>query len=255
MKGAVLVTGGRRGIGKAIALALAAEGFGVAINAEADTPDLAKTVRQIRSRGVAAEGIVADVADLRVHAPLLQAAEKAVGPLTTLVNNAGVPAMSRGDPLDVGAQSYDRCQNINTRAMFFLCQAFSKQLLARKRTKSLHHAIINITSANAGAVAVTRAEYCISKAAASMVTRIFAVRLGPEDINAYEIQPGIIETDMTAPVMEDYQKRIANGLTLSPRTGKPEDIGNIAAALATGKLAYCTGQAIHADGGLVLPRF
>ncbi len=255
MKGAALVTGGRRGIGKAIALALAAKGFGVAINAEADTPDLAKTVEELRAFGVAAEGIVADVAKIGMHGPLLKAAEAAVGPLTTLVNNAGVTVQSRGDPLKVEAESYDRCQNINTRAMFFLCQAFAKQLLDRSRDKTLHHAIINITSCNAEAVSVSRAEYCISKAAASMVTKIFAVRLGPENINAYEIQPGVIKTEMTAPVLADYNKRIAKGLTLSPRAGTPEDVGDIAAALATGKLAYCTGQAIRADGGLVVPRF
>lgn len=255
MNGAALVTGGRRGIGKAIALALAAEGFGVAINAEADTPDLSETVEELRALGVKAEAIVADVADIRMHAPMLKAAEAAVGPLTTLVNNAGVSVLSRGDPLEASAESYDRCQNINTRAMFFLCQAFARRLLARARDPDLHHGIINVTSCNAVAVAATRAEYCISKAAASMVTRIFAVRLGPENINAYEIQPGIIETDMTAGVLDEYNKRIADGLTLSPRTGKPGDIGSIAAALATGKLAYCTGQAIRADGGLVMPRF
>jgi len=88
-----------------------------------------------------------------------------------------------------------------------------------------------------------------------MVTKTFAVRLGPENINAYEIQPGVIETDMTAPVLADYRARIAAGLTLTPRTGTPADIGAIAAALATGRLAYCTGQAIQADGGLALPRF
>jgi len=255
VKGAALITGGRRGIGKAIALALAAKGFGVAINAEADTPDLAKTVEELRAFGVAAEGIVADVAKIGMHGPLLKAAEAAVGPLTTLVNNAGVTVQSRGDPLEVAAESYDRCQNINTRAMFFLCQAFAKRLLDRNRDETLHHAIINITSCNAEAVSVSRAEYCVSKAAASMVTKVFAVRLGPENINAYEIQPGVIKTEMTAPVLSDYKKRIAKGLTLSPRTGAPEDVGDIAAALATGKLAYCTGQAIRADGGLVIPRF
>lgn len=254
-RGAALVTGGRRGIGRGIALALAAEGFGVAVNAEADTPDLADTVAELRALGVPAEGIVADVADIRVHDALLKAAEQAVGPLTTLVNNAGVTVLSRGDPLEATAESYDRCLAINARAVFFLCQAFARRLLARERDPALHHAVINITSSNAGAVAVNRAEYCVSKAAASMVTRVFAVRLGPDNVNAYEIRPGVIETDMTAPVMEDYRRRIAEGLTLTPRAGTPADVGAVAAAMATGRLAYCTGQAVDVDGGLALPRF
>ena len=255
MTGAALITGGRRGIGKGIALALAAEGFNIAINAEADTPDLTETVLDLRAMGVKAEGIAADISDTRVHGPLLKAAEDAIGPLNILVNNAGVSVQSRGDPLDVTPDSYDRCQKINTRAMFFLCQAFSKSLLGRRRDPALHHAIINITSGNATAVSVNRAEYCVSKAAASMVTKLFAVRLGPDNINVYEIQPGIIETDMTAPVMKDYKDRIAEGLTLTPRVGTADDIGDVASALATGKLAYCTGQALRADGGLVVTRF
>ena len=88
-----------------------------------------------------------------------------------------------------------------------------------------------------------------------MVSKALAVRLGPENIAVYDVQPGLIATDMTAPVIESYRKRAAEGLTLLPRVGEPQEMGRIIATLAAGKLPYTTGQAISADGGLLLPRF
>jgi len=255
VSGAALVTGGRRGIGRGIALALAEAGLDVAVNAEVDADDLHETVRDIEARGVRAVPVVADVADLARHGAMLDAAEAALGPLTTLVNNAGVSVLSRGDPLDATPESFDRCLRVNTRAMFFLCQAFGRRLLARERDPALHHCIVNVTSANAHTVAMNRAEYAVSKAAASMATKCFAVRLGGAGINVYELQPGVIRSDMTAGAMERYERMIADGFTVTPRVGEPEDVGAVAATLATGRLAYCTGQAIQVDGGLAIPRF
>ncbi|MEM9013283.1 MAG: 3-ketoacyl-ACP reductase [Pseudomonadota bacterium] len=252
---AALITGARRGIGRGIALALAAEGYAVAANAEVDASDLAATVAELQALGVRAAPVVGDVADIAAHEAMLDAAEAAVGPLTTLVNNAGVGAMARGDPLDVSAESYDRCQAVNARAVFFLSQAFARRLLARQGDPAQHYAIINVTSSNAVAVAMNRAEYAVSKAAASMVTKSFAVRLGEAGINVYEIQPGVIATDMTAPALADYEARIAEGFTVTRRVGQVEDVGAVAAALATGRMAYATGQAIAVDGGLLIPRF
>jgi NAD(P)-dependent dehydrogenase (short-subunit alcohol dehydrogenase family) len=252
---AALVTGAGRGIGKAIALSLAAEGFNVALNGPFDDAELRDAVEEVRASGVTAAACPGDVADLARHEGILDAAETGVGPLTTLVNNAGVSVLSRGDILDVSVESYDRCQAVNTRALFFLSQAFARRLLARQRDPALHYAIVNITSANVAAAAVNRAEYCVSKAGAGMATTCFAVRLGAENINVYEIQPGVIETDMTAPSMADYNARIADGLTLTRRVGKPDDVSAAVAMLATGKLAYSTGQAIQVDGGLLVPRF
>jgi NAD(P)-dependent dehydrogenase (short-subunit alcohol dehydrogenase family) len=88
-----------------------------------------------------------------------------------------------------------------------------------------------------------------------MIAKLFAVRLGGEGIGSYEIRPGLIETPMTAPSADLYRKRIGEGLTVVQRMGQPSDIGSMAVALATGQLALCTGQALQADGGLVIPRF
>ncbi|MEO1089575.1 MAG: 3-ketoacyl-ACP reductase [Pseudomonadota bacterium] len=255
MTGAALVTGGRRGIGRGIALALADAGFAVAINAEVAADDLDATVRDVEQRGVGATPVIGNVADLANHEGLLDAAEAALGPLTTLVNNAGVTVVSRGDLLDATPASFDRCMAVNARAVFFLSQAFGRRLVDRARPTDRHHCIINVTSANAHAVALNRAEYAVSKAAASMVTRCFAARLGGDDINVYEIQPGVIRTDMTAPAMDRYEAMIADGFTLTPRAGEVGDVGRVAAALAGGQFGYCTGQAVQVDGGLSVDRF
>lgn len=252
---AALITGSSRGIGKGIALALAAEGFSVAVNAPAADAELDETLRELRAIGVEATAVIADIADLSGHGPMLDKAERDIGPLTTLVNNAGVTSLQRGDLLDVTPESYDRCQTVNTRGGFFLTQAWARRVLGRKRSSDIHHSVITISSSNATAVSISRGEYCISKAGASMMARLFAVRLGAFDIGSYEIQPGVIDTAMTEPVKELYLKRIAEGLTVATRMGKSSDIGAAAVALATGKLVFCTGQALQADGGLVIPRF
>jgi 3-oxoacyl-[acyl-carrier protein] reductase len=252
---AALITGSSRGIGKGIALALATEGFSIGVNAPFAESEVDETVAELRALGVASEPIIGDVSDLSSHDRMLSQAEAALGSLTTLVNNAGVSSMRRGDLLEVTPESYDRCQSINTRGVFFLTQAWAQRVLKYERQEGLHHCVITISSSNANAVSIARGDYCVSKAGVSMTSRLFAVRLGGDDIGAYEIQPGVIETAMTAPVKDSYLRRISDGLTVTQRMGNPGDIGSIASALATGKLAFCTGQVLQADGGLCIPRF
>ncbi|MBB2203181.1 3-ketoacyl-ACP reductase [Gluconacetobacter tumulisoli] len=255
MKQVALITGSSRGIGLATAEALARAGFAVAINGPVEDEELRGAVRRVEALGGAVTAVPFDVGDVRLHSTVLARIEDTLGPLTTLVNNAGVGVLQRGDLLEVTEASWDRCLAINARALFFLSQAFARCLLARERPAGLFHSIVNVTSSNAVAVAVQRAEYCASKAAAAMVSKALAVRLGPENIAVYDVQPGLIATDMTAPVIEMYRQRAAEGLTLIPRVGEPDDMGNIIATLASGKLPYTTGQVISADAGMLVPRF
>ncbi len=245
------VTGARRGIGRAIALALAGAGFDVAVNDVADSAELQATVGEISTRGVKAVAVIGDISDLAAHGPMLDKAEAALGALTTLVNNAGVSVQNRGDLLDVTAESYDRCLNVNTRGTFFLTQTFAKRLQPSEN----HRSIVTISSANATGVSITRGEYCISKAGVSMMSKLFAARLSNEGVGVYEIQPGFIETDMTAPSKARYDKLIDEGLTVIKRFGTPEEVGRIALTLAQGLLPYTTGQIIQADAGLMMVRY
>jgi len=250
-----LVTGSSRGIGLAAARALAAEGFAVAVNGPADDAELRAAVQSLAATGARIMAVPFDVSDPGAHDAALAAVEADLGALTTLVNNAGVGVMSRGDPLDVSEESWDRCLNVNAKAVFFLTQAFARRLLGRARDANAFHSIVNVTSSNAVAVALPRAEYCVSKAAAAMVSKAWAARLGGDEIAVYDVQPGVIATDMTAAVIKTYEQRAKGGLTLLPRIGTPEDVGAVIATLAAGKLPYTTGQVISADAGMLVPRF
>ncbi|MEX3007788.1 3-ketoacyl-ACP reductase [Hoeflea sp. TYP-13] len=253
---AAFVTGSSRGIGLGIAIELAKSGFNIALNGRQDNDEMEAAAKAIAAEGVAVVKIAGDVSDLSQHERMLDTAEEAVGPLSTLVNNAGVSVLQRGDLLEASEESYDRCMAINAKAVFFLSQAFARRLVSRDRSDGKFYSIVNVTSSNAVAASAPRAEYCASKAAAAMISKTFAVRLGGEGIAVYDVQPGLIETDMTRTVKGTYQRRIEEeGLTLFPRLGQPDEMGRIVATLATGGLPYTTGQAISADAGMLVSRF
>jgi 3-oxoacyl-[acyl-carrier protein] reductase len=251
-----LVTGGRRGNGRGSALALAAAGFDlVLVDLERDQ-DAEETLARITDRGGHGAFLVADIADLGAHERLVDDAFEAFGHLDCLVNNAGVGVMSRGDLLEVSALSYDRCQSVNLRAPFFLTQEVARRMLQVPPAASAPpRSIVTITSVNAEIASIDRGEYCISKAGASMLTRLFALRLAGEGIAVYEVRPGVIRTAMTAPVAERYERRIQDGLSPIARWGEPEDVGRTVATLACGGLPFNVGQVVYVDGGLNLRTF
>jgi NAD(P)-dependent dehydrogenase (short-subunit alcohol dehydrogenase family) len=251
--GQVLVTGARRGIGKAIALALAKANYDVAVADIEAGDELLAVAQEIAGMGLKSAALACNIADLSSHERVLDEAQAALGPLTTLVNNAGVSVLTRGDLLQVTPESYDRCMAVNTRGTFFLTQAFARRV--RETITECHRSIVTITSANASAVSIARGEYCVSKAGASMTSKLFAARLADEDIGCYEIQPGFIETDMTAPSKARYDALIEGGLTVIKRFGTPEEVARIAVTLASGLLPYTVGQPIYADGGLLSVRY
>lgn len=253
-----LVTGAARGIGRACALALAKAGFDVAMCDQhgLDSHSLLDELGGLLAdAGAESLSILGDVADLSQHDAILTAAFANWGRADCLVNNAGVGVLERGDLLNVSPASFDRCLAINTRGLFFLSQAFARRLLHQGEINGQHRSIINITSSNAVAVSVSRGEYCVSKAGASMATQLFALRLAGEGIGVYEIRPGIIETSMTLPVKQQYDQRIRDGLVPMNRWGQPHDVAAAVVALAEGRMPYTVGQAIVVDGGLTMPRF
>lgn len=252
---AALITGARRGIGKAIALALAGKGFDLALADLERSDELDQTANEVQATGANCVALAADIADLESHAGLLDEAQAALGALDCLVNNAGVSVLNRGDLLDVSPESFDRCIAVTTRGSFFLTQAFAKRLLAQAPREDVYRSIIAISSSNALAASITRGEYCISKAGLSMASTLFSVRLADHGIGVFEVQPGFIETEMTAPSKSRYDEQIANGLTVIRRWGQPADVAATVATLATGGLAYSAGQAVKVDGGLLTPKF
>ena len=245
-----LITGGQQGIGLGIARALAGAGFHLTLAAE--QPETASTVREgLAQLPEGTRYLRHDIADLAAIPALLDQVE-ADGTLTTLISNAGVPAMQRGDLLEMTVESFDRCHAINLRGSFFLAQAVARRMVARH---SLHYrSLIFITSVSAELASPDRAEYCISKAGAAMMARNFALRLAPLNIGVFELRPGIIATPMTAGVRDRYDARIAEGLVPANRWGQPADIGGAVLPLVTGQMGFATGAAIPLDGGLSIPR-
>jgi len=245
-----LITGGQQGIGLGIARALADAGFHLTLAAE--QPETASAVREgLAQLPEGTRYIRHDLADIAAIPALLEEVE-AEGPLTTLISNAGVPAMQRGDLLEMTPESFDRCHDINLRGTFFLTQAVARRMVARQSPHC--RSLIFVTSVSAEMASPDRAEYCISKAGAAMMARNFALRLAPLNIGVFELRPGIIATPMTAGVRDRYDARIAEGLVPANRWGQPADIGAAVLPLVTGQMAFATGAAIPLDGGLSIPR-
>jgi NAD(P)-dependent dehydrogenase (short-subunit alcohol dehydrogenase family) len=198
--------------------------------------------------------IQADVADLEQGRQVLDRTLAEFGRLDLWVNNAGVAPEVRRDLLEMTPESWDRVLGTNLRGPMFLTQAVARAMIALRRDGTVAEPqIVFITSVSSTFASTGRGEYCVSKAGLSMLARLFAARLADEGIRVYEVRPGIIETDMTAPVKALYDERIAAGLSPIRRWGTPEDVGRAVAALAAGALPYSTGEVLHVDGGLHLP--
>ena len=254
-KKAALVTGGSRGIGRAIVLGLAVAGWQVAASYRQDEQAMRSTQQQVESLGGVLLPIRADLRQSELRTRLVEQVLEAFGQIDLLVNNAGIAPRQRADLLEVQESSYDEVLNTNLKGPFFLTQQVAKAMLeAVQSGKSSAPKIINISSLSAYTSSTQRGEYCLSKAGMSMLTQLYADRLAQAGILVYEIQPGIIETDMTAPVHEKYDRLIEAGLLPLKRWGKPEDVARAVVALAEGTLPYSTGEIIHIDGGFHLRR-
>ncbi|MFO1069922.1 MAG: 3-ketoacyl-ACP reductase [Geminicoccaceae bacterium] len=250
-KPVALVTGGRRGIGAGIAVALAGAGFDIAIVDLEEDDAAGRTLDAVAAAGAKARFLRGDIADVAGHDALLDAAWVAFGSVDCLVNNAGVSVLVRGDLLEASLESYDRCLDTNLRGPFFLTQNMARRMLA-EAAPAWHRSIVTITSISAEVISTARGEYCISKAGLSMMSRLFAVRLAETGIGVYEIRPGIVRSEMTRVSEARLDALIAEGYTPIRRWGEPEDVGRTAATLATGGLPYAVGQVIYTDGGLAL---
>jgi NAD(P)-dependent dehydrogenase (short-subunit alcohol dehydrogenase family) len=257
-----LITGASRGIGRGVAIELARLGFSIAINYTQHQEAALGCKRlcvQAAPRGNESsfEIFRADVSETQDRASLLQAVQERFAWIDLLVNNAGVAPTLRVDLLDASEESFDRVMNINARGPYFLTQAVANFWIAGLKQRpgtTGKPKIVNISSTSAYAPSVDRGDYCMSKAALSMMTQLFAARLAEYGINVYEIRPGIVLTDMTRSVREKYEGMITDGLTPLARWGTPEDVGRAVAAIAEDRFPFSTGEVINVDGGFHIRR-
>jgi len=238
MSKVALVTGGSRGIGLGIAQCLLKDGFAVAICGVRPTCEHKEFFY-----------CQCDVSDASARQRMLDAIRKQFGQLDVLVNNAGIAPKVRADILEATEDSFDELIRTNLKGPYFLTQAVARWMIEQKRG-----CIINVSSISATVASVNRGDYCISKAGVAMATQLWAARLGEYNIPIYEVRPGVIKTDMTAPVTAKYDKLFAEGLAIQRRWGTPEDVGKVVAALARGDFPYSTGAVVMVDGGLTVQR-
>ncbi len=251
MNKVALITGGQRGIGLGIARALGKANYTLALtgSSKEETEAVHSALHEL---GLTARYYQHDVRDMEKIPSLLDKIETDLGSITSLVSNAGVASRIRGDLLNITPENFDYVMDINLRGAFFLAQKIAQRMLERPSTH--YRSIVFVTSVSSSLVSIERAEYCISKAGASMMSKLFAARLAGENIGVFEIQPGIIETDMTSGVKDKYTTLISNGLVPAKRWGKPEDIGSVVLSLVEGQMAFASGAAIPVDGGLSIHR-
>jgi len=249
-----LVTGGSRGIGRGIAERLLTDGYQVVINGVRDNNAVADTLEALSRLGDVTY-VAADVGSADGRARLAAETVQAVGRLDVLVNNAGITSPGRKDILEATEEDLDTVLAVNLKGPFLLTQSLARHMIEHhKQDPAFRGRIVNITSISAAVATPNRSEYCISKAGLSMTTMLWATRLAEYGIDVFEVRPGVIQTDMTAPVQDKYQTLIEDGLTLEPRFGLPADVAAVVAALAGGDIPYSTGQILTVDGGLTIAR-
>lgn len=264
MNAVALITGASRGIGRGIALDLARRGLDLVINyiankaAAEETSAACLDAARAAGKIVRVEACPADISRSEDRSRLVQFTKSHFGRIDMLVNNAGVAPDVRADILEASEASFDRMIRINVKGPYFLTQLVAKTMIEQLESTAaegpIQPKIVTISSISAYTASTNRGDYCLAKAALSMLTPLYASRLAQYGINVYEIRPGIIATDMTAPVQDKYDKLIAEGLTPIQRWGSPADVGKAVGAVALDLLPFSTGEVINVDGGFHLRR-
>ena len=250
-----VVTGGSRGIGRGIAVALAKAGWQVAFSYRGNIEAAQSVLAEIQAIGVECAAIQADVSSTEDRSRLIGIVLEQFGGIDLLVNNAGMAPRQRTDLLEMSEASYDEVMATNLKGPFFLSQQVARIMVEQQKAEpDRMPVIINIGSISADTSSTNRGEYCVSKAGMGMMTLLYADRLAEAGIRVYEIRPGIIRTDMTSAVQAKYDQKIEEGDFPIRRWGMPDDVARAVVAIADGLLPYTTGQVINIDGGFHLRR-
>ena len=236
-----IVTGGSRGIGRAIAAELSKTHHVVA------TYNTNLQAAEETARATGATVLPCQLENESSRREFADVVEQRFGIVDLLINNAGMAPRQRLDILEATPESFDELIAANLKGPYFLTQRLARGMLEKGSGR-----IAFVSSISSFTASVNRGDYCLTKAALSMAVKLFAARLADGNIPVFEIQPGIIRTDMIAAVAAAYDEKIANGLLPQRRMGEPSDVASVVRAIADGRLDYCTGQVLHVDGGFHL---
>lgn len=237
-----IITGSRRGIGKAIALAFAKAGANVVVS-DINLDDCNKVVEEIKAIGKKGLAVKADVSNPEDVSKMINLTTEKFGKVNILVNNAGI--YMQKSLTDVTEQDFDRILDINLKGVFLCSKAAVPEMIKQGKGK-----IINITSIAGQVGFANSSAYCASKGAIINITKELALELAQYKINVNAIGPGVIETDMTKDLLEDkaIKETLLANIPLN-RIGEPEDIANAALFLASDNSDYITGITLFVDGG------
>lgn len=239
-----LVTGGSRGIGRAIAVALAREGAKVAINFAGNEKAAEETKALVEQAGSEAILLKADVSDKDADAALIDTVIKTYGKIDILVNNAGITRDSL--MLRMKEDDFDAVIDTNLRSVFYLTKAAAKSMMKKRTGRIINMSSVVGLTGNAGQV-----NYAAAKAGVLGITKSAAKELASRGITVNAVAPGFIETDMTDVLSDTVKESLLHEIPLE-RMGEPKDVANAVLFLASDQSAYITGQVIHVDGGLVM---
>lgn len=254
MKKTAIITGGTRGIGYAVAKKLGQEGSQIVIFATGEKERYEKKLNELTQDGISWLYVQGSLDSGEDRKKLINETIRYFGRVDILVNNAGVAPKERKDLLEMTEESFDRVIGINTKGTLFLTQLVARQMISQKQIFANKGHIVNIGSCSAEVSSTSRGEYCISKAAVSMVTSLFADRLASERIVVNEVRPGVIATDMTSTVTEKYDRLIAEGMFPIARWGTPEDVAEMVSIFCSDQVLYTTGSHVDVDGGFHIRR-
>jgi 3-oxoacyl-[acyl-carrier protein] reductase len=247
-----VVTGASRGIGRAVVIALATEGFDiVAISRTVDSEAMDSLAPVVNNLGVHFFPVGLDISHTERHSEVISLVMERYGRIDFLVNYARVAPNNRSDIMDMTEENYDRVIGANLRGPVFFAQKIAREMIwLKKQNPEVKPSIVFITSVLARMSSTNNGEYCISKSGLSMAAMVFADRLASEGINVYEVRPGITETDTTPKVKEKNDKLISDGLVPQGRLGLPDDIAKGVASIAGGEWAFSTGMIFEISGGM-----
>jgi 3-oxoacyl-[acyl-carrier protein] reductase len=240
----VLVTGGSRGIGKAIVLALASEGAHVAFTYKSAAAAAEEVKKEIEAKGRRALAIQSDAKDFSAAAAVVDAVVKEFGRLDVLVNNAGIT--KDGLLMRMSEQDWDDVLNTNLKSAFNFSKAVCRQMMGQREGKIINISSISGVMGNAG-----QANYSAAKAGMLGLTKSLAKELASRNIQVNAIAPGFVDTDMTEKLNPQQKEAITNLIPLK-RTAKPEEIASVVVFFASSASSYITGQVLCVDGGIVM---